>query len=198
MTVKITRLEHSAEALRSVASTEADGKVVRRLLAIALVLEGCRRAEAAQNCGMDRQTLRDWIIRYNEQGVSGLSDQPHGGGPSAKLTDEEKAVLAEWVRRGPDPAEDGVVRWRLCDLRLLILARFFVVLDERSISRILNKLGFRHISVRPRHPRADAAAQEAHKKTSRRWSRPRSRWRNAISRLSYGGRTRPGSVSRAA
>jgi transposase len=164
VTVKVTRLEHSAEALRWFASTEADGKVVRRLLAIALVLEGCPRAEAAQNCGMDRQTLRNWIIRYNEQGVSGLSDQPHGGGPSAKLTDEEKAVLAGWVRRGPDPAEDGVVRWRLCDLRQLILARFFVVLDERSISRILNKLGFRHISVRPRHPRADAAAQRAHKK----------------------------------
>ena len=62
MTVKVTRLEHSAEALRWFASTEADGKVVRRLLAIALVLEGCPRAEAAQNCGMDRQTLRDWII----------------------------------------------------------------------------------------------------------------------------------------
>ena len=74
MTVKVTRLEHSAEALRSFASTEADGKVVRRLLAIALVLEGCPRAEAAQNCGMDRQTLRDWIIRNNEQGVSGLAD----------------------------------------------------------------------------------------------------------------------------
>ncbi len=107
MTVKITRLEHSAEALRSVASAEADGKVVRRLLAIALVLEGCPRAEAAQNCGMDRQTLRDWIIRYNEQDGSGLSDQPHGGGPSAKLTDEEKAVLAEW---GPSRSRSGR-RW---------------------------------------------------------------------------------------
>lgn len=198
MTVKITRLEHGAQDLRRFASAESDAKVVRRLLAIALVLEGCRRAEAVRDCGMDRQTLRDWIIRYNEHGVAGLSDRPHGGGPSAKLTDEEKAVLARWIREGPDPAEHGIVRWRLCDLRQLILARFFVVLDERSISRILKELGFSHISVRPRHPQADVSAQEAHKKTLRNWSAPRSRRQRLISPLSYGGRTRRGSVSRAA
>jgi transposase len=73
---------------------------------------------------MDRQTLRDWIIRYNEHGIAG------------------KAVLTEWVRHGPDLAEDGVVRWWLCDLRERILARFFVVMDERSIGRILKALTF--------------------------------------------------------
>ncbi len=198
MTVKITRLEHSPQDLRAIAARESDARPARRLLAIVLVLEDRPRGEAAQSCGMDRQTLREWVIRYNERGVAGLSDLSHAGGPSAKLTDEEKAVLARWVREGPDPAEHGVVRWRLCDLRQLILARFFVLLDERSISRILKQLGFSHISVRPRHPQADAAAQEAHKKTSPRWSRPRSRRPPPISRLSYGGRTRQGSVSRAA
>jgi transposase len=42
---------------------------------------------------MDRQTLRDWVIRYNDQGLTGLSDRPHGGGAPAKLTEEEKAQL---------------------------------------------------------------------------------------------------------
>jgi transposase len=34
------------------------------MLAIALVLEGCSRVEAAQTCAMDRQTLRDWVHRW--------------------------------------------------------------------------------------------------------------------------------------
>ena len=112
---------------------------------------------------MDRQTLRDWVIRYNEQGIAGLADHSHGGGAAPKLSLEEKEQLAGWVRRGPDIAEDGVVRWRLRDLRDRILARFFVPMHERSVGRILKTLTFSHISVRPRHPQADAAAQEAHK-----------------------------------
>jgi transposase len=69
-------------------------------------------------------------------------------------------------RAGPALAEDGVVRWRLCDLRERILARFFVVMDERSVGRILKRLTFSHISVRPRHPQADGEAQETHKPKS--------------------------------
>jgi transposase len=147
---------------------------------------------------MDRQTLRDWVIRYNERGIDGLSDRPHGGGATSKLSDEEKAQLACWVRQGPDLAEDGVVRWRLCDLRERILARFFVVMDERSVGRILKTLTFSHISVRPRHPQANADAQEAHKKTLPRLSPPPFPMPHKASRSSYGGRTRRASVSKAA
>jgi transposase len=167
MTMQITRLELDAVALRQQAAQTTEAPVVRRLLALALVLEGHGRADAAKSCGMDRQTLRDWVIRYNEQGLVGLSDHPHGGGASPQLSVEEKAQLAAWVRQGPDLAEDGVVRWRLRDLCERLLARFFVVMDERSVGRILKTLTFSHISVRPRHPQADAAAQQAHKKLCR-------------------------------
>ena len=163
MTVQITRLEHDADALRQHAARVSVAAVARRLLALALVLEGHSRVEAANSCGMDRQTLRDWVIRYNAHGIAGLSDLPKRGGAAPKLSVEEKAVLAEWVQQGPDLAEDGVVRWRLRDLRDRILARFFVVMDERSVGRILKTLTFRHISVRPRHPQADAEAQETQK-----------------------------------
>jgi hypothetical protein len=81
MTVRITRLEFDAVALRKLAGQATEAPVVRRLLALALVLEGHQWMEAAQRCGMDRQTLRDWVIRYNEQGVAGLSDRPHGSLP---------------------------------------------------------------------------------------------------------------------
>ena len=186
MTVKIVRLEHDAAALRSAASTCTDANVTRRLLAIALVLEGRTRTEAAETCGMDRQTLRDWVIRYNEAGIAGLSDQ-RGGGRPCKLRADEKEQLANWVRQGPDP-EDGLVRWRLSDLRQRLMDRFFVSLDERSLSRILKSLSFSHISVRPRHPLADADAQEAHKKTLPTWLPRQSRPRPKTSRSSSGGR----------
>src|SRR6202142_3334956 len=111
MTEQITRLEHDARVLRLHAGRASAAPVARRLLALALVLEGHSRAEAAQSCGMDRQTLRDWVHRYNEHGIAGLSNQPHAGGSTPKLMPQEKQEVARWVRQGPDPKQDGVVRW---------------------------------------------------------------------------------------
>jgi transposase len=193
MTVQITRLDHDADFLRQHAARVTEAAVARRLLALALVLEGHSRAEAARNCGMDRPTLRDWVIRYNEQGIAGLSDRPHGGGASPKLSVEEKAQLAAWVRQGSDIAEDGVVRWRLRDLRDQILP-----MHERSVRRLLKTLMFSHISARPRHPQADAAAQEVHKKTSPTWLLPSFPLPHKASRSSCGGRTRLVLVNKAA
>lgn len=195
MTTRITRLEHDADALRAAAARCTDTKVCRRLLAIAMVMDGSNRTDAARRSGMDRQTLRDWVIRYNEYGVAGLSDR-HGGGSSPKLSEAEKAQLAHWVERGP--VDEEVVRWRLSDLRQRIMDRFFVSLDERSISRILKDLSFSHISVRPRHPEADPEAQAAHKKTLPTWLLPPFRTPLATNRSSYGGRTKPGLASKAA
>ena len=72
MAVRITRKDKSAGELRQEAARCRDGKAARRMLAIALVLDGVDRKTAAENCGMDRQTLRDWAHRYNAEGVSGL------------------------------------------------------------------------------------------------------------------------------
>ena len=198
MTVRITRLEHDADALRQHAARLTEARASRRLLALALVWEGHGRADAAKSCGMDRQTLREWVIRYNEHGIPGLSALPKGGGAAPKLLVAEKAVLAGWVQQGPDLAEEGVVRGRLCDLRERILARFFVVMDERSVGRMLKTLSFSHISVRPRHPQADAEAQEAHKKTLPHWSPKLFQPMHKAKRSSFGGRTKRGSASRAA
>jgi len=165
MTVKITRDDMTVEDLRSAAGSVKDGKVARRLLAIALVLEGASRKRAAESCGMDRQTLRDWVHRYNAEGIDGLADRV-GGGVRPRLTPDQMAQLASWVEAGPDPARDGVVRWRRADLARRIEARFGVRLHERTVGKHLAKLGFRRLSVRPEHPDADPAAQTAFKKTS--------------------------------
>lgn len=70
--IEITRTELSAPNLRALAVKIRDGAMVRRLLALALLLEGHSREAAATANGMTRQTLRDWVHRYNADGVAGL------------------------------------------------------------------------------------------------------------------------------
>ena len=111
MTVAITRRELGAGDLRREAGRCRDARAARRMLALALVLEGASREEAARAAGMDRQTLRDWVHRYNEEGLAGLHDRPRPG-RKPRLTPEQEAELATAVERGPDPDRDGVVRWR--------------------------------------------------------------------------------------
>ena len=138
--VAITRTELTAADLRGAAARAKDADAVRRMLALALVLEGRSRAEAAEACGMDRQTLRDWVHRYNAEGLAGLRDRPRSG-RKPRLTPEQGAELAAVVERGPDPDRDGVVRWRRIDLKASIKARYDVELHERSVSKLLHRLG---------------------------------------------------------
>jgi transposase len=198
MTVTITRLDRSADDLRRDASRCRDGTAARRMLALALVLEGRSRAEAARLCGMDRQSLRDWVHRYNAEGLAGLSDRPHPG-RKPRLTPEQMAELERLVEHGPDPDQDGgVVRWRRIDLRAVIADRYEVDLHERSVGKLLRRLRFARLSARPQHPESDLEAQETFKKTLPRSSPPPSR--NALpapaNRSRSGSRTRPVSASR--
>jgi transposase len=195
--VAITRMDHDAAGLRRLAASSRDSDAARRMLALAQVLDGASRADAARQCGMDRQTLRDWVHRYNDQGIEGLSDRVEGRGRKPLLTPSQAEAVAELVRRGPDLATHGVVRWRRADLARVIEQRFGVLPDERTVGALLRRLGFRRLSVRPRHPESQAAAQLAHKKTLPRWSPPPSPRAPAASRSSSGGRTKPASASKA-
>ena len=120
------------------------------------------RAEAAQIGGMDRQTLRDWVHRFNASGPEGLFDH-WTEGPKPRLSAEQLAELASLVEAGPDREKDGVVRWRRVDLQRVIKQRFGVDFHERYVGTLLKKLGFSHISARPRHPAQDARIVEAYK-----------------------------------
>jgi transposase len=195
--VALTRDEHTAGDLRRYAAACREAAAARRMLALALVLEGSPRAVAAKTCGMDRQTLRDGVHRYNAAGLDGLLNRREGLGRKPLLTPEQTAVVAELVRNGPDLATHGVVRWRRADLAPVIEQRFGVRPDVRTVGKLLRRLGFRRLSVRPRHPGHDAAAQEAHKKTSPPSLLQRSRSTPAASRSSSGGKTKPASASRA-
>src|SRR6202048_940641 len=194
--VAIRRVDLTAAQLRAAAGREKGGSAARRRLALARVLDGADRKSAAETCGMDRQTLRDWVHRYNAEGLRGLHDVETPG-PRPKLTAEQQIELARLVEVGPDPACHGVVRWRRVDLRDELERRFGVALHERSVGKVLAKLGYRRLSVRPRHPQADEEAQETFKKTSPRQSRRKSPTAPKASRSKSGSKMKPGSASRA-
>ena len=159
MTVAITRQGLSAADLRQAATRTQEAKVARRMLAIALVLEGCSRTDAAETCALDRQTLRDWVHRYNASGLDGLLDQPRRDGPLPRLSAEQQAEVEAWGDEGADLKRDGVVRWRRVDLQHRIEQSFGVSLHERTVGKLLHKLSFRRLSVRPQHPKSDPEAQ---------------------------------------
>ena len=160
------RTDYSAAELRRLARGSKDANRSRRLLSLAAVLDGMSREDAAKIGGMDRQTLRDWVHRFNQAGPDGLKDA-WWSGPAPRLSPAQKAELAEIVDSGPDLAVDGVVRWRRVDLKRVIAERFGVDYHERYVSRLLKELGFSHVSARPRHPAQDVEIVEAYKKTSR-------------------------------
>jgi transposase len=159
------RDDFGADELRALAARSKDGPQARRLLALAAVAEGKRRTEAARIGGMDRQTLRDWVHRFNAEGPEGLINRTSPGAPS-KLNDAQRAWLAEVVERGPDPAVDGVVRWRAKDLVALIWREFSISLSEDVVWKELRRLDFRYLSARPRHHAQDPQKLEDFKKIS--------------------------------
>jgi putative transposase len=151
------------EALRRHARREPNRRAALRMLAIANALEGLSRAEAAKLAGMERQALRDAVVRYNAEGLAGLHDRPKPGRPQ-RLSAGEQAALAARVFRDPDPDRDGVSAWTRADLCCWLEARFAKSFHPSSLSRVLRRLELSRQKTRPVHPQADAGAQERFRK----------------------------------
>src|SRR6202167_4301805 len=156
------REDYSARELRALARWSKDANQSRRLLSLAAVQDGMDRGSAAKIGGMDRQTLRDWVHRFNASGPDGLIDN-WTEGPKPRLSVEQLAQFAQIVEACPDRQVDGVVRWRRLDLKRVIAERFGVEFHPRYVGKLLQKLGFSHISARPRHPAQDERIVEAFK-----------------------------------
>jgi len=165
------RRDFDANSLRRLAGRCRDNRQIRRLLALAAVYDGLNRTEAARLGGMDRQTLRDWVHRFNDAGPDGLTNREGAGRPRL-LSDDQMGELAQIVETGPDRETDGVIRWRRIDLVGIIYERFGVACSQSVISDYLAELGFSHISGRPQHPAQEPQVIEAFKKTlPTRWPR---------------------------
>jgi len=153
----------TSEALRRHARHEPNRRAALRTLAIADALEGMGRAEAARLAGMERQALRDAVVRYNAEGLAGLHDRPKPGRPQ-RLSEAEQAALAARVFTGSDPERDGVAAWTRADLGGRLAARFGKPFHPSSLSRVLRRLDLSRQKARPVHPEADPKAQERFRK----------------------------------
>jgi transposase len=187
------RQDVTAGVLRKKARAEKDVLAASRMLGIANILDGMDRVSAAKAAGMDRQTLRDWVHRYNKEGIKGLRDRPKGR-PERALTPQQEKEIATLASKEP---EGNLVRWRCVDIQKEVKQRYGVVLHERSVGKLLRRLGFRRMSVRPIHPQNDPEAIEAFKKTSpgvwRKSSRPTPKTKPSSS----GSKTKRGSDKKA-
>jgi transposase len=160
------REDFSAADLRALARASRDTRQCRQLLALAVVYDEGKRSAAAEVGGVTLQIVRDWVLRFNAEGPAGLIDRK-APGARPKLDAAQRQALAERVERGPIPAVDGVVRWRLKDLAQWVFEEFGVTLDEDTLGRYLKAMGFRKISARPRHAKQNELAMEAFRKASR-------------------------------
>jgi transposase len=152
------------EELRRLGREQTSGRMASRMFAIANVLDGLSREDAATHAGMERQCLRDWVHRFNAEGVAGLADLPRKGRPRRMHEEIEKA-FCERVDKGLDGETDKLVRWRRVDLQEWLKSEHTINYHERSIGKILKRLGYSHVSTRPVHPENDPEAMEAFKKT---------------------------------
>jgi transposase len=136
------REDYLAEELRALARRSKNVNQSRRLLSLAAVRDGMDRGAAAKIGGMDRQTLRDWVHRFNALGPGGLFDN-WTEGPKPRLSEAQLAQFAKVVEAGPDREIDGVVRWRRIDLKRVIGEKFGVDFDILSFSPHLDSPGSR-------------------------------------------------------
>jgi len=160
--LKISEALSSSE-LRKWARHCGAGRAAARAYAIANALDGEDRAEAARLAGMERQALRDAVVRYNAEGVDGLFDRPKGH-RADWLTEAEQATLAAAVFRGPKPEEDGVCTWTCEALAIWIAEKFGKTIHPHSVGRILGRMGMSRRKARPYHPKSDAKARERFQK----------------------------------
>ncbi|HEY5829726.1 MAG TPA: IS630 family transposase, partial [Hyphomicrobiaceae bacterium] len=158
------RADLSGDELRRLARGSRDAKQVRRLLAVAAILDGGTRTEAARVGGVGLQIVRDWVLRFNAEGPDGLIDRK-APGKAPTLTAEQRAALARIVGAGPEPWRDGVVRWRLIDLVQWLWEEFRVSVSAATVGRELRALGFRKLSARPRHYAQDRRRRTLSKKS---------------------------------
>ena len=162
--IEISRADHTPEALERLSRECKDDAFARRLRAVSMVLRGFSREDVARAQGVDRQTIRDWVLRFNEAGPDGLRDQPRGGS-SCRLRAEQLEALVAVLETGPDPEREGICRWRLADLSDWIRSHFGVTYTLEGARGLIHRLGFRSLSPRPIHPKANPEAQETFRNT---------------------------------
>ncbi len=159
------RNDYSGDELHRLARASDDADQTRRLLALAVILDGGSRGDAARTGGVGLQVIRDWVLRFNTGGPEALKTRK-APGKTPILTNDQRVRLAEAVEAGPRPYIDDVVRWRLVDLAQWAHDELGVSVSRQTLGRELRAMGYAKMTARPQHYAQDEDAIDAFKKTS--------------------------------
>ncbi|HEY4759339.1 MAG TPA: IS630 family transposase [Thermoguttaceae bacterium] len=146
------------EALLRLEKKEPNARRAKRLRIIILAIQGFTAPGIALSLGLSRRAVQEWVERFNREGLQGLCDR-RGGSRRVTLSVEQKAELYERLDQGPKP-EDGVCTLRGIDVQRILAQEFRVWRKLPSIYAMLHRLGYSCLRPRPRHRKADPAAQE--------------------------------------
>jgi len=158
----LVRQDSDAQGLRLLAGLEKAGKVVRRLLGMAHILDGRSRQEAADLVGLTPRDLTRAVKRYNAEGVGGLRARKIPGRPS-RLAPEQDAALKRMVLAGPQDRETGRAEFRVCDIGALIEHTWGIRMSAEAVRTKVHGLNLEKLVCRPQHHKADPEAQAAFK-----------------------------------
>jgi len=150
--------------LKMALKKEKDAKVYRRLLGIIHLLEGGSRKEAEEKAQLSLNIFRNWIIRFNKFGISGLQSIKQTGRPR-KINAEVRETLKEVVLKGPSK-KDLLVRYRLVDLQDYLKQEHGISIALSGIWEALDSMDISWKTGRQRNPKSDEVTQEEFKKNS--------------------------------
>ena len=153
------RTDITAAEMRRRGRRERERAAAARMMAIARALEGLPRGEAARLAGMERQALRDAVLRYNAEGLAGLHDRPRAR-RRPRLDEAGRGKLRQLVLDGPDVEETGLSAWTLPELCRETKARWGIAYSVSPMGKLMHKRGLSWQKARPSHPKADPAARE--------------------------------------
>ena len=184
---------HSREELQRLVRQQKDARLLLRGQILWLAKQGQTAPQISQTLGVSRRQLQHWVHQYNAQGWDGLADRRHGGN-QRRLSDAQEQQIQDYLDQQAQDPHAGVRRAE--DLRAWIQQQFGKLYSLPGLYNLLHRLGYSCLMPRPRHHKADPAAQEAFKK--RPWSRSSRSPKNIrASGSRSGSRTRPASASKA-
>lgn len=152
------------EELDGLVRAQSDGKVRDRIRVVAMARAGRSTPRIVEALKVPRRTVQRWVELYNEQDVAGLHHHK-GAGAKPRLKDDQHERLRARLDAGPG-AGDGTCAWSGAAIVELLSKEFDVVLKRDAVYKLLHRMNYSWLCPRPRHPKSDAAAQDAFKKTS--------------------------------
>lgn len=142
MPIILTFKQISASELFKLAAKERNRQLKRRLLGIALSVEGRLSREAvAEQLKTDSDRIRAWIRRYNQDGLDGLRDRP-GRGDKPTLTPRQEQALAQALARSPRAARINSNLWTGRAVQEFLAKKGWFECSLASAYVIIHRLGF--------------------------------------------------------